>query len=310
MFPLQAPPLLKPGDAISLIAPSGPVDEHALERAIVELERRGYRCKTHGDLTRRNGYLAGTDDERAAEFNAAVNDPETCALLPVRGGYGASRILDRLDYQALARYPKSICGFSDITALHSAVHRYAGLATFHGPNLQDGIGHIDGMDPVAAASYWQMLTGQSETPPTSLIEPAPRCLVGGFCEGPVVGGNLAVLAALVGTPYEIETKGCILLLEDVGEATYRVDRMLAQLRLTGMLDEAVGIVLGQFTDCETSVAEMDGSLEHVFNDYFACLSIPVIADYPVGHDRQNTTVPLGLPVQLDADRCLLGLESA
>lgn len=301
MIDLTLPPPLQPGDAVAVVAPSGPVDQVAVGRAFEAIRQRGFRIKTYGDLQRRRGYLAGDDRVRAEELNQAFRDSEVAAVLPVRGGYGMARILDLIDYSALEARPKVICGFSDVTALHLAVHRFAGVATFHGPNLQDGIGRPGGLAAEIDSQYWGMLTGREAD--AWLVDPAHRplrTLAPGQGEGPLVGGNLAVLCGLLGTPYEVDTERAILLLEDVGEVPYRVDRLLAQLRLAGKLDRLQGVVLGQFTDCQPADTQTSGTLDEVFEHYFTGLQVPVLADYPVGHIDRNLTIPLGLRVSLDA----------
>lgn len=307
------PSLLTPGDSIGLVAPAGPVDSEAQVRAVNALEERGFRCQAYGDLSRRDDYLAGSDEARAAEINAAIADPTTKAILPVRGGYGVSRILDKIDYEALRRQPKLICGFSDITALHAAVYKRIQLATFHGPNLQDGIGHTAGLVGEAGLSYWRLF-GAKATRAQSDSEPPTNnevlCLSPGQCSGPLIGGNLAVLSGLIGTPYQLDTTGAILLLEDVGEAPYRIDRMLCQLRLAGMLDGLAGAMIGQFTDCHVDKPAAIESSQKVIQHYFSELGIPVIYNYPVGHIRENTTLPLGIRIHLDATEGLLDTMSA
>jgi len=284
-----------------------------MQRAGTLLEQAGFECRSYGELTRRCGYLAGTDEQRLAEINAAIADPSTKAILPVRGGYGVSRLLDRLDYDGLRERPKLIAGFSDITALHAAVYAKLGLVTFHSPNLQDGIGHPEGLPLSVAASYWRMFDGEAvATNGTNNVSPdAPaECLVAGACEGPVIGGNLAVFTGLVGTPYEPDTRGAILLLEDIGEAPYRIDRMLCQLRLAGKLDGLAGVVLGQFTDCVANGPEAGNALRSLFETFFGGLRVPVVANYPIGHVRENLTVPLGIPIRLDAEVGKLSVDEA
>lgn len=309
---LLFPPRLQPGDALSLVAPAGPVNANAMQRAVSLLEQAGFECRTYGELTRRCGFLAGSDSERLAEFNAAIADPETRAILPVRGGYGVSRIVHQIDYEGLRKRPKLIAGFSDISALHAAVYAKLGLVTFHSPNLQDGIGHVDGLPAAVADSYWQMLGVQSvaQDSPANAALPNVECMTAGVGHGPLLGGNLAVFAGLMGSPYEPDTRGAILLLEDIGEAPYRIDRMLCQLRLAGKLDNLAGVVLGQFTDCDDSGLEAGISLDEIIENYFSGLGVPVIANYPVGHVRDNLTVPLGIPVCLDATACRLSVQDA
>ncbi|WP_197528487.1 S66 peptidase family protein [Aeoliella mucimassa] len=291
--------MLSAGDAISIIAPAGPINPDALERAVAILHARGLRTKTYRDLTSRYKYLAGTDRDRAAEFNAAIHDPETKAILPVRGGYGVVRILEHLDLGALANTPKLLCGFSDITALHTSINRHAGVATIHGPNLQDGIGHVDGLDEWVASYYWNALMGEPcTTPPMAAEMPRPHFMHSGSASGPLVGGNLAVFTGLIGTPYLPNTSGAILLLEDVGEEAYRIDRLLSQCRLAGLFSELAGVVLGQFTANPNEEPIDDERLSELFEECFAPLGIPVLANYPVGHIRCNLPVPLGTRVEL------------
>ncbi len=260
------------------------------------------------------GYLAGADAERIDEFNQALADPETTAILPIRGGYGAARIIDQIDYTSMANRPKLLCGFSDITAIHAAMHRYAGVATFHGPNLQDGIGRAERLPLSVAASYWRALKGPTtdDTPAPTTTFAKATTLVAGSCEGPLVGGNLAVLCGLIGTPFEPDTSGAILLLEDIGEVPYRIDRMLAQLRLAGKFESLVGVLLGHFTDFTTSGSSADANqqMDELWQRYFAHLGVPVLANYPIGHTTCNMTVPLGVPIRMQATAGSVDIDTA
>ena len=313
MKPLVAQ-ALKPGDAISLIAPAGPVNRQRLEKAIAAWEQRGFSCKTYRDIYASRGYLAGDDQSRADELMDAFRDPETAAVVPARGGAGLTRILARLDYRVVRDHPKIVTGFSDITALHLAVHRMTGLVTFHSPNPMDGYGHPDGMTELSERTFWRTLLAgeyakEGDGPWPVPLTDAEREKVGtyrsGTARGRLVGGNLALICSLLGTPYELQTEGSILMIEDIGERPYRIDRFLSQLRLTGKLEELHGVVLGQFTDCDPEDGKPSLSLEEIFDDYFAEIDVPVVHNFPAGHARDNATLPLGVEVELDADEKLL-----
>lgn len=298
------------GDTIALVAPAGPVDPTRVDRAVARLEAAGFRIKTFGDLHRQRGYLAGDDQARTEEFNAAIRDDESVAIIPARGGYGMGRILDQLDYDALARRPKLITGFSDITALHAAVGQRIGLVTFHSPNPQDGIGRGDGLSELSARTFWRAVLAEGyaagdagyEIPLTDAEQQQTITLQGGVARGPIAGGNLAVLSALEGTPYELQAAGTILLIEDIGEQPYRIDRYLCQLRLSGKLEQLAGVLIGQLTDCTPEDGKPSLSLDDILLDYFAPLGLPVLTNYPIGHARDNATIPLGIEAELDADK--------
>ena len=220
-------------------------------RGIRRLADHGYTTRTYRDLTVRRGYLAGDDAARADELHAAFADSEVQAIFVARGGYGCGRIVDRLDYDLIRTHPKVLVGFSDVSALHSAIRSQTGLVTFHGPNLIDGMGAVEGLSTISTESLWaciQPAAGEGYRFEMN-AHATTRCVRSGVARGPLVGGNLAVVAGLIGTPYEIDAKDSLLLLEDIGESPYRIDRYLAQLRLAGKLDAAAGIVLGHFTDC-------------------------------------------------------------
>lgn len=312
-----APRRLRPGDAVGVVAPAGPVDRVRLERALPRIESRGLRIKTYGDLFAQYGYLAGDDDRRAAELNAALADPETTAVFPARGGYGLARIVARLDYSAVANLPKLVAGFSDLTALHAALRSRAGLATLHSPNLIDGWGGEAPPTDWVEDWFWQCtgLTGEltpSPQQPCELRLPPEVAadlfvLAGGVAEGPLVGGNVAVLTALAGTPFMPSLDGAILLLEDVDEQPYRVDRMLAQLKLSGALDALAGVLLGQFTDCDPAPEKPSLTFGEMCADYLTPLGVPVLSGFPTGHVPDNVTLPLGTRVRLDADRRAVSL---
>jgi muramoyltetrapeptide carboxypeptidase len=296
------PPALRPGDTIALVAPAGPADKERVFEFAKQLEAKGFRVQLPKGLFRRSGYLAGTDDARAAELNAAIRDPNVRAIFPCRGGYGLTRILDRIDYAALRKNPKIITGYSDLTALHLAVARKARLITFHSPMPEFDLRRTDGEYEYAARSFWRTLLAseyksgeKGYTVALPQGKPKPERLVGGKDRGRLIGGNLTLICATLGTPYAPELKGTILLLEDTGEAPYRVDRMLSQLRLAGVLDSVAGVVVGDFS--KTDVKDVD----RVVREYLGKLKVPVVINFPVGHTVQNATLPHGALVELDAD---------
>ena len=304
------PKALRRSDTISVIAPAGPVVRERIEKAFEHLRSLGYRIKTHGDVFRSRGYLAGDDSTRAGELMAAFADPESKAVWCARGGYGVVRLLDRLDFDLIGRHPKVFIGFSDITALHLAIQNRTGLVTFHGPNLQDGFGAAEGMSPTTEAALWRVIaleqqnsTGMqlSTYAESGVCDVTLRAIVPGIANGRLTGGNLSVLAGLVGTPYEVDTAGRILFLEDVNEPVYRVDRYLAQLALAGKLQAAAGIVLGGFTFDEGPASDAASAMAELLDEYFGKLEVPVLAGLPAGHQRENWVLPMGALVEVNAD---------
>ncbi len=307
------PPGLEPGDTIMFVAPASDLDEKRMLLAKERLEERGYRVEMRGDLFVKEGYLAGSDERRTEELMQAFLDPEVRAIFPGTGGYGTMRILDRLDYEAIRAHPKILIGFSDLTALHLAVQRHAGLVTFHSPNPMYGLGSESDLSPFAAEYFWKALEkGPSNESSGYTIEigdevPEPVCLGQGRATGRLTGGNLSLISALEGTPFAVDTRDAVLLLEDTREAPYRVDRMLRQLKLAGKLVSVRGAVLGQFTRHDSREDDMTEdprfSVDGVLRQYFEPLGVPVLMNFPVGHHTMNATLPLGAQVELDADRC-------
>jgi muramoyltetrapeptide carboxypeptidase len=255
---------------------------------------------------RRSGYLAGTDAERLADLNAALRDPSINAIWCIRGGYGSLRLLDQVDYAAMAERPKALIGFSDATALLNAIHRLTGVVTFHGPVARASLTAFSRLhlDRVLTAAEAPGRLGRIPLPPNVLVPQENRIvsLCGGVAEGPLAGGNLTLLQCLIGTPYFPELAGAILFLEDVGEDLYRVDRMLAHLRLIGAFRRLAGVLVGRFTDLRRSGGDGALGFDEVLANYFEPLSIPVAYGFPVGHIEAQWTLPLGVRARLDADR--------
>jgi muramoyltetrapeptide carboxypeptidase len=305
---------VSPGDTVMLVAPAGPVERDQLLRGKRRIEERGYKVKMRDDIFAVEGYLAGTDDRRADELMEAFLDPEVDGVITVRGGYGVMRILDRLDFDAIRKHPKVVLGFSDITALHSALNRNAGLVSFHGPGPASGLGGEKAPSDFTVKMLLQAVeggSGESASAGGYEIE-VPESVAKvdsygkGKARGRLVGGNLSLISALEGTPYSIDTEDAILLVEDVNEAPYRLDRMFRQLKLAGKLDQIKGAVLGHFTteyvreDKLTDDARFD--TQGVLRQYFKDAGIPVLVNFPVGHHDQNCTLPLGAQVEVDADK--------
>ncbi|HEX6960679.1 MAG TPA: LD-carboxypeptidase, partial [Lacipirellula sp.] len=302
------PELLEPGDTVMFVAPAGPPKKDEVLRAKRRIEERGYTVKMRDDIFAVEGYLAGTDERRAEEMMQAFTDDEVDAVLCVRGGYGVMRMLDRLDFDKIRENPKPLLGFSDITALHAALQAKAKMVTFHGPRPASGLGGEDGPTDFTAKYVCRALEAHEE-PGYTIEVPESVANVGSFgsgkATGRLVGGNLSLISALEGTPYAIDCRDAILLIEDVNEAPYRIDRMLAQLKLAGKLKQIRGAVLGQFTteyvreDKLTDDARFETN--GVLAQYFKDTGIPVLVNYPIGHHKQNATVPLGAQVEIDAD---------
>jgi muramoyltetrapeptide carboxypeptidase len=322
------PAALKPGDLIEIIAPAKYLDKERVTLATKRLEEMGFKVRHPKNLFRKKGFLGGTDEERAAELMAAFADPEVKAIMPGTGGYGTTRIIDDLDYDTIRKNPKILVGFSDITGLHIAINQRTGLVTFHSPLPEWGLGIDKNLSPFAAKWFWRAILAKeypagdigytifthAAKPPrpddATLFEdvPAPVTMHGGKARGRLIGGNLSVLHAMMGSPYEIQTAGKILFLEDVGEAPYRIDRMLSTLKLAGKFDHVAAVILGRFTAREKEPKwDDDESMDDVLNDYFASLGIPVVNDFPIGHVRYNATLPEGAMAELDADAQTLRL---
>ena len=307
MTPIIKPKALRRGDAIGVVAPAGPVNRERMERALA-------RIKTYGDIYRSRGYLAGDDATRAAEVMAAFADPETAGVWCARGGYGVVRILDRLDFTVIGRNPKVFVGFSDITLLHIAIQQQTGLLTFHAPNLQDGFGKPEDMPAANEAALWRaVLANDEEQQDGSVadhgytydfsdvdnIDLQPICA--GVATGRLIGGNLAVICGIMGTPFEVETAGRILFLEDISERAYRIDRYLSQLKLAGKLATVAGVLQGTFSYEEGEKADEQSDIQTLFNEYLDPLGVPVLAGFPAGHDQYNLALPMGALVEIDAD---------
>jgi muramoyltetrapeptide carboxypeptidase len=290
------PTPLRPGSRVALIAPAGPVTDEKIETALRRCERLGLVPLLGASARARTGYLAGGDTARARDFATALEGAD--AIWALRGGYGVLRTLAHVDLGPLRDRPVPFIGFSDNTAVHLALLN-AGVVSFHGPHA--GFEHF----PAATETAFQGVL--REPRPVGILPLpdgwAPRVVVPGVAEGRLVGGNLALLAASCGTPYQPDTRGAILFFEDVGEALYRVDRMLMQLRLAGLLDRLAGIAIGEFTEMEEAVygtAAGAVSLESVVREILGPLGVPIVMGLPFGHGEENWTLPVGVAARLDA----------
>lgn len=289
------PPALGPGATVGVAAPSGAVRPERLAAGLASLRAAGLNPVLSPACLARRHYLAGGDGERAAALSALLADPDIDGVLLARGGYGAMRLLPLLDLEPLRRRPKAVVGFSDATALHLALGA-CGLVSFHGPMVESGPA---GMPPTDLEGLlWAV--GRHAPPGRLPLPPgaAPVALHPGRATGRLVGGNLTLLAATLGTPWEVETTGCLLLLEDVGESPYRLDRSLTQLWLAGKLQAAAGFLLGELVGCAGGPG--DPAPLQVFAERLRPLGRPCLAELPLGHGARRLTLPLGAMAELDA----------
>ncbi len=292
------PPPLRPGDGISVIAPASPFDRNKFHAGLSVIERLGFRPVFNDDLFQSTGYLAGSDQHRAAAFNAAFSHDQTTAVWCVRGGYGALRILPFIDYQGIQSRPKVLIGSSDITAILHAIGLRCGMAAFHGPMIAS-LCHASPptMDAFARLFQWQ--------PNYTVVPETPVIVHKGSATGKLCGGNLATLCHLIGTPWHPQFSGCLLFLEDRGETPYRIDRMLTQMKLAGCFNGLSGLLLGSFEKCGP-----ESEIHRIFNAMFSDIDIPILAGFPAGHGEPNMVLPMGIMARLDADAgALICLET-
>jgi muramoyltetrapeptide carboxypeptidase len=314
---LVRPRALRPGDTVGLITPSSYVsDPDRIAAAERTVRYFGLKPKLGDNVRKREGYLGGSIEERLADLHAMFSDSSVSAVFAIRGGYGSAQLLDRIDYGLLRKNPKIFLGYSDITALHLGIQKRAGLVTFHGPVALSGFTDYTQKHFRRALFESSPLGPVTNPPESNSLRPAHtlRTIRPGQARGPLVGGNLTLIATTMGTPFEIETRGRILLLEDVGEEPYSIDRMLTQLRLAGKLDAAAGIVFGECKDCRPRDYkpgfESTLSLGEALDAILGKLRIPVLSGLTFGHTDDQLTLPLGVMASLDADKGELTIEEA
>lgn len=299
----RLPRALAPGACLAVIAPAGParLDAH---KACEWFISRGYRCRLYPSVGEADGYLAGSDAQRLEDLHDAFADPGVDAIICMRGGYGSMRLLDGIDFALLARQRKPLIGYSDITALHTAIARHAGFITFHGAMLNADL--LGGKLEPTVSSLIEQLSGQLQ-PGSAIAHPqafALSTVIAGEASGRLLGGNLSMLGATLGTLAEIDLEDAVLFIEDVNEPLYRVDRLLTQLRLAGKLARVRGVLVGDFAGITVP------ALTPLLRDIFEPLQIPLLAGWRSGHCDPNLCLPLGAQVRLDSAAQTLTLEQS
>lgn len=307
--PLLKPPRLQFGDVVGLVAPgSPPRDPKAVDHAIAALEKLGFKPRLAQNARQRLGFLAGNDAQRAADLMEMFSDREVKAIFCLRGGYGAGRLLTQLDYALIRREPKIFVGYSDITALHCALLTQARLVSFHGPMMIDGLG---GRRSPAFTLRSLLKTVMEPSPAGSICDGCDRksirVLNPGRAEGRLIGGNLSLLCATLGTPFQPGFRDALLFFEDISEEPYRLDRMLTHLFNAGLLQQVAGVAVGINADCQEKQSkkrrgEYRQSMADVLEERLGRLQVPVVVGLPFGHVPLNATLPVGLKATLDADR--------
>lgn len=283
---------IAPGATIGVVAPAGPAPAESIDKIAPWLNSRGFGCRIFPGCRERRGYLAGDDGVRLADLHAAFADPAVDAILCMRGGYGSARLLDRINFGLIRQHAKPFVGYSDITALLTAFAQHAGISSMHGSMLTSDLIRDEG--GTSADATFAMLSSElaSGTPlpgnDVQLTTIAP-----GKASGRLAGGNLSVLCSLLGTEWAVDSRNAILFIEDCAEPSYRVDRLLTQLRLAGKLDDAAGFLIGSFTDADDP--------HEVIRELLGSLGKPVLAGWPSGHCKPNFPLPINVDVVLDAD---------
>ena len=300
------PAALPKGGTIGIITPGSALSRSAFEKTLANLEEQGFKIKYTPNVRVRTDFLSGTDEQRVEDIHQMFADDSIDAVFCARGGYGSTRLLDLINYDIIRNNPKPFLGYSDITALHSAFYKHTGLVCFHGP-----VGASEWNDFSADYVTDVMIKGKK----VKISAEEPVAIHEGSATGKLIGGNLSLLSSMVGTPHDPDYSGHILFIEEVGESTYRVDRMLTQLLSAGKLKNVAGIALGYFTDCDTNpdspYYEYSVGLREVFVDRLGDLGVPVVFGFPFGHEPHNATLPIGVEAALDAEKGQIKLlESA
>ena len=285
------PKRLNPGANIALITPAGPINQARLDRSIEAITGLGFTPKPGTSVLAQNGYNAGTIEQRLADLHTAFADPTIDAIWAIRGGYGTTQLLPYLDYDLVRRNPKLLIGYSDLTALLNAIYQRTGLIGLHGPVASSNWDEF-------AIKHFLAVASQATVPFQIDALPTGKTITPGEATGTLVGGNLTLAAALCGTPDQLDVSGKMVFLEDVGEAPYRIDRMLVQLHQSVNLRSAAGIALGDFVDCEGSGNTVP--LEQTLRNRLGDLGVPVYLGLPFGHGERNCTLPIGRRARLDA----------
>ncbi len=296
------PPHLKPGDTVGFIAPSSPLNLDRLKAGIHYFEQKGFNVKLSAHLKNAERFLAGRDIDRANDIMDFFRDPEIKALIATAGGYGSQRLLSLLDYDYIRAHPKIVTGFSDTTALQLGLLKTANLVTYSGFTLRDT--DPGKPDPLVEQTFSACLKGESyQIKEGALVNP-------GVVNGPLIGGNLALITALMGTPYQPNFKNSILLFEDVWAEPFQIDSRLSQLELAGVFDEVAGIIIGQFEHCISEhYQERDGTIEDVINEWGSRIKVPCIKDFPYGHSDRRCVLAIGGEITLDANNTTIIITS-
>ena len=290
---MRLPPKLQPGDTVGIIAPSGSFERERLAHGLAFLRAKGFDVREGMSLYAQDRYLAGTDRARADDVNAMFADEDVKGIFVARGGYGSARILARLDWASVAQNPKVLVGLSDTTALQVAIFARTGLVTFSGFLLCSDV-TAEGVHEETEQALWEAVCshefeGVGVTP-----------LRGGEVTGTLMGGCLSLVVSLVGTAFFPDIEDAVLVLEDVNEPPYRVDRMLNQLAMAGVFDRVSGVIFGEFVDCEPE-RETEGRIEDVIEDFAARVSCPVFCGLPYGHGKARRVLPIGVRVKIARD---------
>ncbi|WP_227470269.1 LD-carboxypeptidase [Massilia sp. YMA4] len=302
--PLIKPRRLSPGDTVGLITPAGVVSQETIDRSVAHVESLGLRVKLGAHLNAVHGNYAGLWAQRMIDFNAMFRDPEVKAIWAIRGGSGALQLLPHIDYQMVRAHPKILVGYSDLTALHLAINRHAGLVTFHGPLAMStpsdyATRHLLNVLMEPQPEYVIPMAAENAQRALSAPQYATRTVAPGVATGRLTGGNLSLVAALAGTPYAADIRNSLLFLEDVNEEPYRIDRMLMQLQMNQPFGQAAGIMLGVFEGCTPAPGESALTLDETTDQHLRPLAIPAVTGWSFGHIRDQFTLPMGIQARMD-----------
>lgn len=309
---LLKPTRLHSGDLVGIVAPAGPSNPAAIEQAVQNLQALGLRAKLGAHLGEVYGNYGGSVEHRVADLHAMFLDPEVKAVWAIRGGSGCIALLSHLNYKLIRSNPKILLGFSDVTALHLALQRRAGLVSFHGPVLSSPFSdytrnHLQNLLMAPQAHYTIPMAEENRARAVAAPQYALRTVHAGQASGRLMGGNLSMVAALAGTPYAADFRQAIVFLEDVGEEPYRIDRMMTQLQLSEGFEHAAAMMLGVFEKCAPAADEVSLSLEQTLDQHLLPLKLPAATGYSFGHIRDQFTLPLGLLARLDTEQQTLTL---